>query len=79
MKNRRAIYVSPPKEGAAPGPGDRVLVRLERHGEAYEARIIRRLDRETPTRLIGVLRDSPCRRLAAGTDQQKGAHRIRAR
>ena len=53
------IYVSPPKEGAAPGPGDRLLVRLERHGEAYEARIIRRLERETPTRLIGVLRESP--------------------
>jgi ribonuclease R len=53
------IYVAPPKEGAAPGPGDRVLARLERHGEAYDARIIRRLERETPTRLIGVLRDSP--------------------
>jgi len=53
------IYVAPPKDGAAPGPGDRVLARLERHGEAYEARIIRRLERETPTRLIGVLRDSP--------------------
>src|SRR3954471_21677789 len=52
------IYVLPPKAGAAPGPGDRVLARLEKHGESYEARIIRRLERETPTRLIGVLRDS---------------------
>src|SRR5690242_15467277 len=53
------IYVAPPKEGAAPGPGDRVLARLEKHGDEYEARIIRRLERETSTRLIGVLRDSP--------------------
>jgi len=53
------IYVMPPKDGTAPGLGDRLLARLERHGEAYEARIIRRLERETPTRLIGVLRDAP--------------------
>jgi ribonuclease R len=53
------IYVAPPKEGAAPGPGDRVLARLQKHAEAYEARIIRRLERETTTRLIGVLRESP--------------------
>jgi len=53
------IYVTPPKDGGAPGLGDRLLAKLERHGEAYEARIIRRLDRETQTRLIGVLRDSP--------------------
>jgi len=52
------IYVAPPKEGVAPGPGDRVLARLEKHGDEYEARIIRRLERETSTRLIGVLRDS---------------------
>jgi ribonuclease R len=54
-----AIYLIPPKEGGAPNLGDRLLARLERHGEAYEARIIRRLDRETTTRLIGVLRDAP--------------------
>jgi ribonuclease R len=42
-----AIYVLPLKDGAAPGPGDRLLARLERHGEAYEARVIRRLERET--------------------------------
>jgi ribonuclease R len=53
------IYVMPPKDGSAPGLGDRLLVQLDRHGEAYEARVIRRLERETPTRLIGVLRNSP--------------------
>ena len=53
------IYVMPPKDGGAPALGDRLLARLERHGEAYEARIIRRLDRETQTRLIGVLRNAP--------------------
>jgi ribonuclease R len=53
------IYLIPPKDGAAPGPGDRLLARLEKHGESYEARVIRRLERETATRLIGVLRDSP--------------------
>jgi ribonuclease R len=54
-----AIYLIPPKDGGAPGIGDRVLARLEKHGESYEARIIRRLDRETATRVIGVLRDAP--------------------
>ncbi|MEI7790226.1 MAG: ribonuclease R [Alphaproteobacteria bacterium] len=53
------IYLIPPKDGAAPNLGDRILARLEKHGEAYEARIIRRLDRETSTRVIGVLRDAP--------------------
>ena len=53
------IYLIPPKEGGAPGPGDRLLARLEKRGESYEARIIRRLERETTTRLIGVLRDAP--------------------
>jgi ribonuclease R len=52
------VYVIPPKEGGAPVYGARYLARLERHGEAYEARIIRKLDSETPTRLIGVLRES---------------------
>ena len=55
-----AIYVDPAQgRRARPAPGDRLLARLEKHGEAYEARIIRRLERETPTRLIGVLRDAP--------------------
>jgi ribonuclease R len=53
------IYLMPPKDGAAPGPGDRLLARLEKHGESYEARVIRRLERETTARLIGVLRDAP--------------------
>ncbi|HWX88922.1 MAG TPA: ribonuclease R [Rhizomicrobium sp.] len=53
------IYLIPPKDGAAPGPGDRLLARLEKHGDSYEARVIRRLERETTTRLIGVLRDTP--------------------
>jgi ribonuclease R len=53
------IYLIPHKDGGAPNIGDRFLARLERHGESYEARIIRRLERETQTRLIGVLRDAP--------------------
>ncbi len=52
------IYVTPPKDGGAPGIGDRLLARLERQGEVYEARVIRRLQREAETRLIGVLRES---------------------
>jgi ribonuclease R len=52
------VYVIPPKDGAAPGPGDRLLARLEKHGEAYEARVIRRLDQEKQDRMIGVLRES---------------------
>jgi ribonuclease R len=53
------IYVIPPKDGGAPGPGDRLLANLEKHGDSYEARIIRRLERETTTRVIGVLREAP--------------------
>ncbi|HKY18199.1 MAG TPA: ribonuclease R [Rhizomicrobium sp.] len=53
------IYLIPPKDGAAPGPGDRLLARFEKHGESYEAHVIRKLETETPTRLIGVLRDAP--------------------
>ena len=52
------IYVMPGKDAAAPGIGDRLLARLERHGEAYEARIIRRLEKERDTKLVGVLRES---------------------
>ncbi|HVW72742.1 MAG TPA: ribonuclease R [Rhizomicrobium sp.] len=52
------IYVSPPKDGGAPGPGDRLLAHLDKHGDDYEARIIRRLERETQTRLIGVVRET---------------------
>ena len=32
-----AIYVMPPKEGSALGAGDRLLARLEKRGESYEA------------------------------------------
>jgi ribonuclease R len=53
------IYVIPPKDGGAPGPGERLLARLEKHGDDYEARIILRLERESQTRLIGVLREAP--------------------
>ena len=37
------IHVMPPKEGKTLGPGSRLLARLEKRGEAYEARLIRRL------------------------------------
>jgi ribonuclease R len=54
-----AIYVAPPKTGGAPGPGDRLLARLEKHGRTYEAHIIRKLEAELPSRLVGVVRESP--------------------
>ncbi len=57
-ENPPAVYVIPPKDGAAPSIGDRLLARLEKHGEAYEARVIRRLEKEQDTRLTGVLRES---------------------
>src|SRR6185503_18367715 len=41
-----AIYVAPPKGGSAPGSGARILARLEKHGESYEASIIRTLENE---------------------------------
>lgn len=50
------IHVAPPKSGGAPGPGDRLLARLERHGDVYEARIIRKLEAAAPSRLVGVVR-----------------------
>ena len=53
------IYVTPSKNGGAPATGDRLLAKLERHGEAYEARIVRKLERETPSKLVGVLRNAP--------------------
>ena len=52
------VYVMPVKDGTPPSIGDRLLARLEKHGEAYEARVIRRLEQEKETRLIGVLRES---------------------
>jgi len=53
------IYVAPPKSGSAPGKSARILARLERHGEAYEASVIRTLESEAgPQRLLGVIRES---------------------
>ena len=54
-----AIYVMPPKEGAALGKGQRVLARLEKHGESYEAKVVRRLEEQAgPERILGVLRET---------------------
>ena len=53
------IYVIPPKEGGAPSSGSRLLARLEKHGEHYEAKIIRRLESEAQSRVLGVLREHP--------------------
>jgi ribonuclease R len=53
------IYVAPPKEGTALGAGARILARLEKRGESYEAAIVRRLENETgPERILGVLRET---------------------
>ena len=53
------IIVTPPKEGAALGTGARILARLEKHGETYDARIVRRLEAEAgPERILGVLRET---------------------
>jgi ribonuclease R len=53
------IYVAPPKDGAAPGPGARILARLEKRGEGYEAAVVRRLENEQgPERILGVLREN---------------------
>jgi ribonuclease R len=51
------VYVVPPKDGGAPGAGARLLARFEKRGESYEARIIRRLESETPSRILGVVRE----------------------
>ncbi len=53
------IYLLPPKQGGAPAPGARLLAKLEKHGEHYEATIIRKLDSDAPTRVLGVLRENP--------------------
>ena len=53
------IIVMPSKEGAALGAGARILARLEKHGQTYDARIVRRLEKDTgPERIIGVLRET---------------------
>jgi len=54
------IHIAPPKEGKALGIGARVLARLEKRGESYDASIIRRIeDAAGPERLLGVLRETP--------------------
>ena len=54
-----AIYVLPPKEGRSLTPGNRFLGRLEKRGEAYEAKMVRRLeDQAGPERILGVLRET---------------------
>lgn len=51
------IYVAPPKDGAALATGHRILGRLERRGENYEAAVVRRLETDAgPERILGVLR-----------------------
>lgn len=53
------ITVKPSKTGAAPGAGARILARLKKHGDGYEADILKRLESDVePRRLIGVLRES---------------------
>jgi ribonuclease R len=55
-----AIHVMPDKEGRALAAGNRILARLERRGESYDARLVRRLEDETgPERILGVLRETP--------------------
>ena len=51
------IYVMPPKDGTAPDAGARVLAKLERRGESYEARIVRRLENQAE-RILGVVRET---------------------
>ena len=51
------IYVMPPKDGNAPGASARVLAKLERRGESYEAKIVRRLESQAE-RILGVVRET---------------------
>ena len=54
------IYVTPPKEGKALTAGNRLLARLEKRGQSYEAKMVRRLESESAEeRILGVLRESP--------------------
>ena len=53
------IYVAPPKEGKALAIGARLLARLEKRGDHYEANLVRRLESEVgPERVLGVLRET---------------------
>ena len=56
-RRRPSIYVMPPKEGGALGAGERILARLEKRGESYEASIVRRLESERRTRAGRAARD----------------------
>ena len=51
------IYVMPPKDGNAPGAGARILAKLERRGDSYEARIVRQLENQAE-RILGVVRET---------------------
>ena len=54
-----AIHVAPPKEGKALAPGARILARLEKRGEEYEAKVVRRLEADPASeRILGVLRET---------------------
>ncbi|MEK9671985.1 MAG: ribonuclease R [Rhodospirillaceae bacterium] len=51
------IFMKPERRGQpAPGPGDRVLARLECHGDGYEARTIRLLP-SVPDTIMGLYRE----------------------
>ena len=64
------IYVIPPKDGGAPSVGSQLLAKLEKTGEHYEARIIRKLEKDAPTRLLGVLREN------RSSDSRSGGFRL---
>ncbi|HWY62962.1 MAG TPA: ribonuclease R [Rhizomicrobium sp.] len=51
------IHVAPAKEALASGA--RILARLEKRGDSYEAKVVRRLESEAKTdRILGVLRET---------------------
>ena len=58
-ENPPTIYLLPPKQGGAPATGARLLAKLEKHGDHYEATIIRKLESDAPARVLGVLRENP--------------------
>jgi len=58
-ENPPTIYLLPPKQGSAPATGARLLAKLEKHGDHYEATIIRKLESDAPARVLGVLRENP--------------------
>lgn len=52
------IIVLPGREGDAPGVGDRILARLSKSEDGYEARVIKRLGASVH-RVLGVYREGP--------------------